>query len=243
MANVLKALRYVIAEDVDEFQRVNDLWGEVYVRELGWLPDVSGDLFRDRYHGHSTYLLATAHDTELAREVGVGTMRIVHDSAIGLPIEQFTRLAPIKATFRWAESQRLMVPARYRGRPYDGAPFGIMAGLTKACIQFCFLHQISHVVVDAFVDTPTTPIERFRELGFEEFGSPFQDFELADSSPSVALVLNTMKLLAVAYGARSPLFRYLVAFDRSFHLYPGRDLETSSVTGGDGHEAVGTHRR
>ena len=160
-------------------------------------------------------------------------MRLVFDSETGLPLEQFFRLSLLKkSTQRANEAQRLMVSSSFRQRKnIKGAPFGLSLALMKAGFHYCFLHQVSHIFVDAFVDTQTTPLKTFKEIGFEEVGCPFIDTELSSQSKSVAMVIDPVQLLSQGYRNRGRFFNYLFEFDPSFKFYgsSGFCVETRSI--------------
>jgi N-acyl amino acid synthase FeeM len=150
----------------------------------------------------------------------VGTLRIVLDSKIGLPIEQFFMLGPLKETQRFAESQRLMVSPAFRSHKLDGAPYGMWAGLIKACVHYCFMHKISCVLADVFTNSSNSPmVEKFEKIGFSQIGCSFQDTELDAPGSSLAMLLTLSQLLSRAYSSRNPFFRYLIEFDPAFDFY------------------------
>lgn len=207
-------LRYKLAKSDEDLSKVDLLWKKVYVEEKKWLPSCLLETIKDKYHPYSSYILATT-----ANDAPVGTMRIVFDSEVGLPIEQFFPLNLLKETTNFAESQRMMIASEYRNCRFNNAPFGAGVGLIKACIHFCFLNKISHVVADVFINTSTTPIEKFKMIGFEEIGADFQDTELSDSSKSIAMLLTFPKLLSKIYKNRGEFFNYLISFDSAFEFY------------------------
>ena len=48
-----QSLTLIVASTSDELEQVNNIWHEVYVDELGWLPPKEGSLLHDSYHPHS----------------------------------------------------------------------------------------------------------------------------------------------------------------------------------------------
>ncbi|MFZ1010698.1 MAG: GNAT family N-acyltransferase [Candidatus Sulfotelmatobacter sp.] len=213
--SVAGEVRYVIARKSEDLQTINELLRSVYINERGWLPPDYSNILEDKYHPHSSYILA------INKETGIGCMRIVSDSAVGLPIEQFFPLAPLKETQRFVESQRMMVLPEYRNAIMNGAPYGMWAGLVKACIQYCFVNKISHVFADLFTDPSTGPmVRKFRALGFQQIGVPFHDTELGARGQSVAMLLTVSQFLSRAYASRDALFNYLLEFDTAFEFYP-----------------------
>ncbi|HEU4875051.1 MAG TPA: GNAT family N-acetyltransferase [Pyrinomonadaceae bacterium] len=209
-----ESVRYVVAATPAEFEMVDQLWREVYVEERRWLPPEPKNIYADKYHPHSAYLLAIKDETP------IGTMRIVLDSQVGLPIEQFFVLGPLKESQKFAESQRLIVSPTFRNRKVKGAPYGMWAALIKACVHYCFLHRVSYVLADVFTDAANLPmVEKFERIGFHKIGCPFQDTELDAPGSSIAMLLTLSQLLARVYTSPSPFFEYLLQFDPAFAFY------------------------
>jgi len=211
-------VRYCIAGSPAEFDMIDHLWREVYVEERKWLSPQAKNIFADKYHPHSAYLLA------LMNERPIGTVRIVLDSAIGLPIEQFFVLGPLKESQRFAESQRLIVSPTFRKRKVKGAPYGMWAALIKACVHYCFLNKVSCVLADVFTDAANLPmVEKFERIGFHKIGCPFQDTELDAPGSSIAMLLTLPQLLSRVYTSPSPFFEYLLQYDPTFSFYGNKD--------------------
>ena len=209
-----ESVRYVVAGTPAEFEMVDQLWREVYVEERRWLPPEPKNIYADKYHPHSAYLLAIKDETP------IGTMRIVLDSQVGLPIEQFFVLGPLKESQKFAESQRLIVSPTFRNRKVKGAPYGMWAALIKACVHYCFLHRVSYVLADVFTDAANLPmVEKFERIGFHKIGCPFQDTELDAPGTSIAMLLTLSQLLSRVYTSPSPFFEYLLQFDPAFAFY------------------------
>jgi len=204
---------------VNDFKAVNQLWQKVYVEELSWLSSVPSQnkhdvLCEDVYHPHSTYILAKIGDSV------IGTLRLVFDSdSAGLPVEQFFPLDILKDDKgSTIEAHRLMLSPEYRKTRLSEAPFGISASLLKAGFHYCFQKKVSRIFIDAFVDTPTTPIKTFKSIGFKEIGCPFVDSELSESSLSVAMVIDVMQLLSTTYSGKSKLLRYIFSPDSAIRF-------------------------
>jgi hypothetical protein len=201
-----------VATSEEELAEVDGLWRDVYGRERHWLdPEQHGELYRDRYHAHSTYLVASADDR------AIGTMRLVSNSDERLPVQQFMSPDALTRRMRVIECQRLMVRADYRKRRDERTcPFGVFASLIKATLHHCLRNRVTHVVADLFTDTDTTPMGQLGALGFRQLGEPFVDFELSEKSTSVALMLEIADLLSAAFRHKEPFHRYLVTPDDAF---------------------------
>jgi hypothetical protein len=197
----------------DDFAAVDRLWNTVYGREFAWLMPADGPRHKDRYDAHSVYLLARAEGR------AVGTMRLVRDSAEGLPIEQFIAISDLRDGKRLIECQRLMVLAEYRNRRWPELPYGVFGGLIKAGLHWCITNDYSHILADLFLSTKTTPLTALRSLGFEETGKEFVDTELAEPGRSVALLLRVGELFSRPFRMDSPGYRYLMEYDESVRVY------------------------
>src|SRR5262249_43045077 len=141
----------------DRVRKVELLWDKVYVRELEWLAPGSAR-HSDVYHPYSTYILLELVDANGDQEP-VGTARLVADSPVGLPIERFFPLGPLKDGRKFVEIQRLIVLADFRSRRFVGAPFGLMARLMRDTMSYAIgVAHASHVVADVFVDPQVSPV-------------------------------------------------------------------------------------
>lgn len=197
-----------------DFDGVTGLWNDVYGRELGWLSSDRSLGHRDKYHPHSTYLMAMA-EGDVA-----GTMRLVSDSPMGLPVEQFVSISDLREPDRrLIECQRLMIRHDYRNRRWPEFPFGVFAALAKACIHWCVLDGATHIIADVFSGTDTTPVAPLLALGFEETGKEFIDTELDEPDRSLALLLPVAELFSRPFRTRSPFYRYLMEYDELVDIY------------------------
>lgn len=146
-------------------------------------PDICRSPFPVKNHVHSILdKLQVRHRVGAAFKLRsgevAGTMRLVSDSPEGLPVEQFVSIGDLRADRRLIECQRLMVLPGYRGRRWPELAYGVLGGLVKACLHWCIVHGVTHIVADLFTDTPTTPLVPLMALGFESTGTEFVDTEL-----------------------------------------------------------------
>ncbi|ROO86430.1 acetyltransferase (GNAT) family protein [Actinocorallia herbida] len=190
------------------------LWNAVYGTEFGWLPPGGGPCHKDRYDDHSTYLMV-----RVGHQV-VGTMRLVADSADGLPVEQFVNIDELRPPGRrLIECQRLMILEEHRNQRYPNLPYGVLGGLVKACVHWCVRKGITHILADLFTETPTTPIGPLKALGFTETGKEFIDTELQQAGTSVALLLDVGELFSRPFRTTNPFYRYLMEYDEIVDVY------------------------
>jgi len=197
----------------DDFEAVDAIWNAVYGAECGWLKPADGLRHKDRYHTYSTYLLAKVAGRP------VGTMRLVADSPESLPIEQFVSIAELRGDRRIIECQRLMVLADYRNKRWPELPYGVLGALVKACLHWCVVNGVTHILADLFLNTKTTPLQSLMAIGFEETGKEFIDTELNEPDRSVALLLRVGELFSRPFRTTSPFYRYLMAYDDHVHVY------------------------
>ncbi|MGV8894367.1 MAG: hypothetical protein ACOH2K_15785 [Burkholderiaceae bacterium] len=204
-----------LAQTIQDFEAVSEIWREVYCEELGWLTPKDCDPSDDAYHAASKYILARD-----SSGVPVGAMRVVHYGTRGLPIEQFVDLTEIKSrcSNQVIECARLMVPQRCRDLRTESYQFGIYAAMVKATLHYCMQEGIYDVLANCFKYTETTPIKSLQQFGFVDLGLEFMD-DLNEASPCTALHLNIKTMLARMYSDKRKLNRYMISHDDSFDIY------------------------
>lgn len=195
-----------IASTEPDLAKVQAIWEEVYKEELGWLDETNTDPRNDRFHASSVYLLATGSEGE-----PVGVMRMVIDSAQGLPVENFIDIAPLRhaAQGSLVECARLMVPARYRDQKFAAYPHGVFAALVKAALHHCLKEKNYNVLANCFLDTRTTPIKALLQMGFKDLNIRFRD-ELKEASECTVLHLDIKDMLSIFYGRENGLGNYIM---------------------------------
>lgn len=195
-----------IASAEPDLAKVQAIWEEVYKEELGWLDETNTDPRNDRFHASSVYLLATGSEGE-----PVGVMRMVIDSAQGLPVENFIDIAPLRhaAQGSLVECARLMVPARYRDQKFAAYPHGVFAALVKAALHHCLKEKNYNVLANCFLDTRTTPIKALLQMGFKDLNIRFRD-ELKEASECTVLHLDIKDMLSIFYGRENGLGNYIM---------------------------------
>lgn len=207
--------RYYVsrASAEQDLEAVDFLWNAVYGDECGWLGPTTGPRYLDRYHAHSTYLVARAEGRP------AGTMRLVVDSAEGLPIEQFADISDLRGNRMLVECQRLMILQEFRNRQWRELPYGVLGALFKACLHWCLANSLTHVIADLFTSTKTTPMSVLLGMGFEETGKEFIDTELDEAGTSVALILKLGELFSRSFRTENPFYRYLAEYDENIDVY------------------------
>ncbi|SER51329.1 Acetyltransferase (GNAT) domain-containing protein [Pseudomonas sp. NFACC02] len=195
-----------IASTEPDLAKVQTIWEEVYKEELGWLDETNTDPRNDRFHASSVYLLATGSEGE-----PVGVMRMVIDSAQGLPVENFIDITPLREAAQGSlvECARLMVPARYRDQKFTAYPHGVFAALVKAALHHCLKEKNYNVLANCFLDTRTTPIKALVQMGFKDLNIRFRD-ELKEASECTVLHLDIKDMLSIFYGQENGLGNYIM---------------------------------
>ncbi|WP_062388341.1 GNAT family N-acyltransferase [Pseudomonas abietaniphila] len=195
-----------IASTEPDLAKVQAIWEEVYKEELGWLDETNTDPRNDRFHASSVYLLATGSEGE-----PVGVMRMVIDSAQGLPVENFIDITPLREAAQGSlvECARLMVPARYRDQKFTAYPHGVFAALVKAALHDCLKEKNYNVLANCFLDTRTTPIKGLVQMGFKDLNIRFRD-ELKEASECTVLHLDIKDMLSIFYGQENGLGNYIM---------------------------------
>jgi N-acyl-L-homoserine lactone synthetase len=202
------------AETAEDFAGLGELWKAVYGTECGWLDPAAALAYKDRYDPHATYLMATVDDQF------VGTMRLVADSAEGLPVEQFVSIGDLRGgERRLVECQRLMILPQQRNRRWPELPYGVLGGLVKGSLHWCIMNGFSHILADVFLGTRTTPMNLLLALGFTETGKYFVDTELNEADHSTALLLRVGELFSRPFRTTSPFYRYLMEYESTVDIY------------------------
>lgn len=177
----------------------------VYVRDQGRLADVAdtADTF-DRFDAYAEYILAY-EDGE-----AVGTVKLIADSAAGLPCDSVVDLAELRGRGRLVEFGHLMTLPRIRGREVG------MALMREGLVRCVARHQATHVLGDFFVDDDGGLRSFYTDIGFVGLGAPYQDARFKDAPLSLVGVLDVR---AAAERARQQEHRDNRPLQYFFHDY------------------------
>jgi putrescine aminotransferase len=169
-----------IAESAADKADVVKLREEVYVRDQGRLGDArdTADTF-DRFDGNAVYILA-ADGVE-----PIGTIKVVPDSAAGLPCEDMVDVAELKRPGnRLVEFGHLMTVPRARGRSVGMA-------LMRTALLFCIAeYAATHVLGDFFAEQGGGLRDFYRQIGFVPVGPAYRDARFLNAPLSVVAVLD-----------------------------------------------------
>ncbi|AEA64929.1 hypothetical protein ACS0X5_05880 [Burkholderia gladioli] len=206
-------VRTLDRDDPQSMHEVGGLWQRVYGAERGLL-EVEDDVHavEDDYHASGDYLAVFVRPHAGAAEIMIATVRVVGDSRVGLPIERFFPLGPLKRYTQLVEPQRLIVDPAWRRRRFDSAPYGLSGLLFKAVVKRYLVGGFNTtLVIDAFSDSRESPLHAFLQMGAQRLGASFHDSELASETPSVALLCSLLDITTQALRAdKSRFARYLL---------------------------------
>ena len=162
----------------------------IYVDELGWLsPVCDGEevgqcvdaaslaegLLTDRFDSIALNYAALDDDGHV-----VGSMRVVPDGSLGLPLEECWPLNGFRSGKHSVELCRFAV-----AKPQRGTRLSLL--LMKAGYQGAKRTGASHLMVDAYMDDVQRTHTLYQKFGFEPIGEPYADSRYVLTTPSVVM--------------------------------------------------------
>jgi N-acyl-L-homoserine lactone synthetase len=150
----------------------------------------------------------------------VGSVRVVPDGVLGLPLERYAPLNGYKADKMLVEFSRLAVD-KVRGGPRVGAL------LMKAAFQRAELVGATHVVLDTVADNER--ILRYEKVGFARLGQPYVDTYHLRAMRSLTMSQRVADVREVWPAARPGLHRFFTSLDPC--------IDHSGVGNGPGQDA------
>lgn len=175
--NLQIAIRPVAGPEVHELFRFRH---DVFCSELRWLPPSAETpgVLRDHYD-------EVAHNYAAFDERGavVGSVRVVPDSPVGLPIERNVGLGGFRELMRPAEISRLAVATHLRRTP-------LSLLLMKAAYQCARLRGHDFIVLDTYLDPSNQTLALYERIGFERLAEPYEDPAYRNPAPVLALGLD-----------------------------------------------------
>jgi len=153
------------------------------------------DEFDELAHQYAAY--------DLAGDV-VGSVRVVPDGPLGLPLERCFPLGDYRDGKRLVEFCRLAVARKYRASRLS---FRLM----RAAYQRASATGATHVAIDAYLGGEQ--IALFEKLGFERLGMPFLDGEYLCPLPVVVLAQPISALFERWPAERPSLHRFFTQTD------------------------------
>lgn len=177
-------------------QRLRHLYAfryAIFVDELEWLlPRCDREQVGEHVHAASFAegLLTDRFDAVALNYAGydddgqvVGSMRVVPDGPLGLPLEECWPLNGFRAGKRMAEMGRFATAMEYRGTRQSLL-------LTKAGWQGARRLGVSHVLVDTYVDDTQGTHAAYQRLGFVPLGDTYEDSRYAPREPSLVMAVE-----------------------------------------------------
>lgn len=155
----------------DKYDKVINLWNDVYHRELGWMPVTTrATLSEDPYHEASIYLLAEIE------ELAIGTIRLSSPIDGLLPVERNAGNQPLFANTERIELTRLMVRRDYRGNRIVGFESGVFDLLMRTALAYADKNGLEHTLMDVRVpDAPHSLVKKLEPFGFVGLGNQYPD--------------------------------------------------------------------
>lgn len=170
----LPKMRVSLLSDADALRDLFAFRYRVYVEELGWLaPSSPAPTFVDSETFRSGLLVDQFDSVALNYAAFTnghiaGSIRVVPDTPLGLPLEACCPLNGFRAYKRAVELSRLCV-----SRDHRGSSLALL--LMKAGWQAARRQGATHVVVDSYLDSLDPKENMYLRLGFAPMGAPYAD--------------------------------------------------------------------
>ncbi|KUJ41272.1 hypothetical protein ACZ90_68020 [Streptomyces albus subsp. albus] len=208
-------VEFRLARSASDKDAVVQLRDAVYVRDQGRLADAADTAATfDRFDATAEYIVAY-----LAGEP-VGTVKVVPDSAAGLPCDDVVDLGGLRPGNRLVEFGHLMTLPGMRQRRIG------MALMREGLMRSVREHRATHILGDFFVDDTGRMRDFYTVIGFTPVGDPYPDARFEEAPLSVVGVLDiadAVRRARTAEGDGAELLRY---FFGDFDSYAA-DLETA----------------
>ncbi|WP_431045767.1 GNAT family N-acetyltransferase [Streptomyces sp. P1-3] len=185
------------AADKDAVLRLREA---VYVQDQGRLADAADTAATfDRFDASAEYIVAYADGEP------VGTVKVVPDSAAGLPCDDVVDLTELRPGNRLVEFGHLMTLPGVRQRRIGVAL--MREGLVRSVRE----HRATHILGDFFVDDTGRLRDFYTAIGFEPVGEPYPDARFQEAPLSVVGVLDIADAVSrsrTVEGGRIELLRF-----------------------------------
>lgn len=192
----MRIVRVTGAEDLESLYRFRH---DVYVDDLGWLPPSSDRMARDVYDDFAfNYAAFDEHDRV------VGSVRIVADSPMGLPLERCAPLNGYRSGKTIVEICRLAVHPELHNPRLGGL-------LMKTGLHRAEMLGASHVLLDVAVETES--VRLYEKTGFVRLGPEYIDTHHLGRLRSVTMG-QAVAEFHQAWSLQNPgLYRFLTTKD------------------------------
>ena len=192
-------MRIVRVTNAADLRPLFEFRHRVYVSELAWLEDSGGLLVDDFDACADNY---GAYDSEGAV---VGSVRVVPDGPLGLPLEHCLPLNGYRDGKRIAEISRLAVSCDHRGSR-------LAALLMKAGYQRCLSLRVTHIALDCYVGHDNSEV-LYDRMGFEHLAEPYDDPSYKCDLPVLSLALDVARAHEELPSRHPGLYRFFTTAD------------------------------
>lgn len=192
----MRIVRVTSAEDLDALYRFRH---DVYVDDLGWLPPTSDRLAHDAYDDFAFNYAAFDEQGCV-----VGSVKIVPDGPMGLPLERYAPLDGYRSGKTVVEICRLAVHPKLHSSRLGGL-------LMKTGLHRAEMLGASHVLLDVAVETES--VRLYEKTGFVRLGPEYIDTHHLGRLRSVTMGQSVAEFHQ-AWSLQNPgLYRFLITQD------------------------------
>jgi hypothetical protein len=183
--------------DAQEIQKLRETIYVAAENRIGEVGDFAGSF--DRYNDHSKWFIAMSEGR------AVGVVKIIRDSALGLPYEIVIGQGKRHPNDVYAEIGHLLSISGPQSQP-------VVLGLMREAFAYCS-NQLgaTHVVGDVFMDKRRGDAF-YRRIGFTTLHGPYKDDRFLNAPMSAIVVLKVADLAPLmrrCEGTLKDLLRYL----------------------------------
>lgn len=177
-----RAVTFRIAQSAADRACVIQLRDAVYIKDQGRLVNTNDtESTFDRFDAHSDYIIAAEGPEP------IGTVKVVPDSAAGLPCDDVVNISELRRGNRVVELGHLMTIPRVRHRSIGKAL------MRQALIRSVQKYRATHIVGDFFVDDERGLRSFYTEIGFTALTPPYPDNRFKGAPASVVAVLDVIE--------------------------------------------------
>jgi N-acyl-L-homoserine lactone synthetase len=192
----------------------------VFVEELGWMArkDQGAQILVDEFDRESVNYAAYDDDGQI-----VGSLRVVPDGPIGLPLERCRVLDGFRGHKRIVELSRLAVAPHWRCT--------LLAALLMKAGYQCAEHMgATHLVLDTYIGNGKRLERLYQRLGFDQLTEPYQDPDYLWKQEVVTFTLDCDQARLEWPILRPSLFAFFTSDDE--RIDHGLRLGPRSILGG-----------
>ncbi|MEU2420823.1 GNAT family N-acetyltransferase [Streptomyces sp. NPDC007851] len=221
---MLDGVTFRMARTPAEHADVLRLREAVYVQDQERLTDTSQTAATfDRFDAHSFYIVAYSGAEP------IGTVKIVPDSAAGLPCEDVADVGKLRAEHRLVEFGHLMTLPDVRNNRVG------MRLMREALVHSVRVHDVTCVLGDFFVDDLEGRLRDFyTEIGFFPVHGPYRDTRFTGAPLSMVAALDVPDAARRCRAAGADGSRVLRYFFQDFDAYARGSSEDADIPTGTG---------